>query len=113
MIIVQFTLHSGRFRTAIQEGAKVRKHPEREDRGPFLSDVHLRNWLTSEQCWVCNDLACPSLRGMSEMFYALPCRLQSVSERILSRPGREGSIAGMDVVLFLRHAGLSQPLAVG
>jgi len=97
----------------MKKQAKVRKRPESEDRGPFLSDAVVENWLRSYQCWVCHDLACASLRGMSKVFDSLSGRLQSVPERFVSRSVVTRNIPGVDLVLFLRHATESQPLEVG
>lgn len=58
-------------------------------------------------------LACPSLRGMSEVLDTLSCRLQSVQEWLVPGSGRERDLSGMDPVLFLSNPAQLQSLEVG
>lgn len=109
-MIVLFDGTFGRFRTTIGERINVRKRPAARHRGPFPSDFRSRVSLPSEQPWVCHDLACASLRGVSQVFDALPCRLQSLSERVLSGSARNREIPGVDLVLCVRHPAQAQPL---
>jgi hypothetical protein len=55
----------------------------------------------------CHDLACPSLRGVSEMPHTVFDRIQSVSQRFIPGSGRERFVAGMDSLLRLRHTAQS------
>jgi hypothetical protein len=55
----------------------------------------------------CHDLACPSLRGVSEMPHTISCRLQSVSQRLVPGSGGERFAAGMDPLLRMRFAAQS------
>ena len=50
---------------------------------------------------VCYGLARPSLCGMSELFDAVPCGIQPVSEWIVSGTARGRVVDAVDAVLFL------------
>jgi hypothetical protein len=81
------------------------KRPKTSITGGLESDfvrLSCQELATFRKVVGCHDLAYPSLRGMSEVFDALPCRFQSVPEWIVPGPARDRNASGMDVVLFLR-----------
>jgi len=61
----------------------------------------------------CYGLACPSLRGMSEVPHSISDRIQSVSKWFVLDASRARLFHGMDALLLLRIAAEIEPLELG
>jgi hypothetical protein len=113
LMIFQPETASGRFRTAME---RSRRSPKTSSSGGSESGNVQRCGDTSINVAPpvgCHDLACPSLRRVSKMRYAISGRIQSVSQRFLPDSGRERFAAGMDSLLRVRFSAQPQPVELG
>ena len=113
LIIVQAAMDSGRFRT----------HLEKKRQGPKTSSLSGSKSVNVQLCGNtsvtfaavvgCYDFACPSLRGVSEVPYTVPGRIQSVPQWLLPALSSDGLAPGMDSLLRMRFTAQPQPVEVG
>jgi len=105
--------NSGRFRTTMKNRGRGPKTSAANGSGAVFVRSSRPGLSTFSAAVACYVQSHPSLRGMSEVLYALPCRLQSVQEWLVPDSVRERDVSGMDLVLFLWNAGKFQPLEIG
>ena len=61
----------------------------------------------------CHGLACASLRGVSQVLYAVSGRLQSIPQRLVSAACGAWLVSRMDALLLVPIAFRSQPVDIG
>lgn len=112
-MIVQPATDSGRFRTAMERGRRGPKTSTsvglKSVNVQLLGDTSINFAAAVGR----HAFSSPSLRGVSEMPYALSGRIQSVPQRFLPGSGGDGFAAGMDPLLRLRLTAQIQPLEMG